>query len=446
MTFVGNDNSTNGVNFEIGNNNKGANAYTWLGFTNDGFDSVGTYFTGVGLNSSIYSNTGFGTGLNVPSEMQIISNIGGISLGSGTTTSNGYVRFFTGGFNAANERMRINSNGYIGIGTTTPTSLYALTIASTTAPQLSISGSGGFSQWVFRNVGGLFALATTTVNGTATSSVSALTIDQNGLVNINGLTLGIPLGATSGGTGQSAITQGDLLYGSASNVWSRLADVATGSYLASGGVTANPTWTATTTGFPNNVSSGRTGATIFTAGQLLIGNAASAITQSANLFFNTALSYFGVASSTPNFGFSIGTTTVQSAGQFAQNIASTTAAQAGATINLNWETIGAGGGNAPIFILHQNTLINLDATSSNPRDGAFYTPEFCQDHTGGRILTWGYPIIIRYNIPSGSTSAATTTITATPDQCTALLLRFHKYVGPAGIYEQLASSTVPLLQ
>jgi len=53
---------------------------------------------------------------------------------------------------------------------------------------------------------------------------------------------GTAIGATYGGTGQTAVTTGDLLYGSATNTWSRLADVATGSVLVSGGVGGAPSW------------------------------------------------------------------------------------------------------------------------------------------------------------------------------------------------------------
>ena len=56
--------------------------------------------------------------------------------------------------------------------------------------------------------------------------------------------LSVTLAATSGGTGQSVYAVGDLLYASSTTALSRLADVARGSYLASGGVGTAPAWTS----------------------------------------------------------------------------------------------------------------------------------------------------------------------------------------------------------
>jgi hypothetical protein len=50
------------------------------------------------------------------------------------------------------------------------------------------------------------------------------------------------LGADQGGTGQSTYAIGDLLYASASTTLSKLADVATGNALISGGIATAPSW------------------------------------------------------------------------------------------------------------------------------------------------------------------------------------------------------------
>lgn len=120
LTFNGVDNSTNGVNIEVSNTSQGGNAYGWLGFVNGGFDANGTYFAGMGINGNHYSNTGFGSALTVPSDLQIVSNIAGVSIGSATTTP--YVRFLAttaSVFGANSEIARITPTG-LGIGTTSP--------------------------------------------------------------------------------------------------------------------------------------------------------------------------------------------------------------------------------------------------------------------------------------------------------------------------------------
>ncbi|MDO8728748.1 MAG: hypothetical protein Q7K26_02520, partial [bacterium] len=78
--------------------------------------------------------------------------------------------------------IMIKSSGNVGIGTTTPT--WLLNPTSATASQLALSAGAGVSQWAFRNAGGNLYIATTTVAGTATSSVSALSIDSNGLLTL----------------------------------------------------------------------------------------------------------------------------------------------------------------------------------------------------------------------------------------------------------------------
>ncbi len=70
----------------------------------------------------------------------------------------------------------------VGIGTTTPQ--WALQVASTTGAQLTLSDPTSLTSnhWSFRNQNGLFALATSSPSTFATSSVSALTINANGLL------------------------------------------------------------------------------------------------------------------------------------------------------------------------------------------------------------------------------------------------------------------------
>lgn len=93
--------------------------------------------------------------------------------------------------------------------------------------------------------------------------------------------LGGVLNETHGGTNQSSYVIGDMLYASATNTLSKLADVAAGNTLLSGGVATAPAWgkvQLSSVVTPNHVTgtlqtgNGGTGQTSYTDGELLIGN------------------------------------------------------------------------------------------------------------------------------------------------------------------------------
>lgn len=88
--------------------------------------------------------------------------------------------FVTKNGGTTGERVRINSWGAVGIGTTTPQ--WLLQLATSTKPQLTLSDPSTLTNnhWSVRNAGGIFYLATSSPGTFATSSVSALTIDANG--------------------------------------------------------------------------------------------------------------------------------------------------------------------------------------------------------------------------------------------------------------------------
>lgn len=80
--------------------------------------------------------------------------------------------FSTGGIEAA----RFDSGQLLGLGTTTPK--WKLTVASSTGPQLGLSDGLGSNVWTLRNINSNLYFATSTY--TATSTVSAFSIDSNG--------------------------------------------------------------------------------------------------------------------------------------------------------------------------------------------------------------------------------------------------------------------------
>lgn len=96
----------------------------------------------------------------------------------------------------------------------------------------------------------------------------------SGDMDINAITG--TLNASKGGTGIGAYTTGDILFASGASTLSKLADIATGNVLLSGGVATAPTYGKV--GLGTHVSgtlgsiNGGTGQTTYTNGQLLIGN------------------------------------------------------------------------------------------------------------------------------------------------------------------------------
>lgn len=92
------------------------------------------------------------------------------------------------------------------------------------------------------------------------------------------------LGATNGGTGLTAYTTGDIIYASATNTLSALADVATGNSLISGGVGVAPSW-------------GKIGLTTHVSGTLAVGNGGTGATTLTGLVKGNGTSAFTAATS-----------------------------------------------------------------------------------------------------------------------------------------------------
>jgi len=140
------------------------------------------------------------------------------------------------------------------------------------------------------------AAATTSVNGYLTSTdwntfngkqatlVSGTNIKTVGGVSLLGSGDVGTIGATYGGTGQSSYAVGDILYASTTTALSKLADVATGNAIISGGVGVAPSYgkIGLTTHISGTltVANGGTGATTLTSGYLLKGNGTSAVSAS----------------------------------------------------------------------------------------------------------------------------------------------------------------------
>lgn len=223
----------------------------------------------------------------------------------------------------ASQSIRINSGGTAweaytpaagGVGTVT-------SVAATVPSVLSISGSpittsgtlaisysgtalpvlnGGTGQTTVQAAINSLAGATTSgqyLRGNGTNVVMAAiqtadvpTLNQNTTGTAAGLSTALV--ATSGGTGQTSYAVGDLLFASTTTALSKLADVATGSAVISGGVGVAPSY-------------GKIGLTTHVSGTLPVANGGTNLTSIAALSVpvaNTANTYTTV---TPAAGQSI---------------------------------------------------------------------------------------------------------------------------------------------
>ena len=147
-------------------------------------------------------------------------------------------------------------------------------------PYIIINGS---SQAVTVKVSGLTGV--TVPSGKRTVVYNNGTDVGNQIDYLATLALGTALPATSGGSGQSSYAVGDLLYANTTTTLAKLADVVTGNALISGGVTTAPTWGKI--GLTTHVSgtlaatNGGTGANTTTTGDLLYGSASDTWTKLA---------------------------------------------------------------------------------------------------------------------------------------------------------------------
>lgn len=152
----------------------------------------------------------------------------------------------------ADGRVNLYSNGSGGSGSGVDTMYRTAGVDSiyftiNGGAQRAIKDSTGGAGGTVTNVSGTTNRITVT-NPTTTPviDIAATYVGQTSITTLGTIATGVwngtAIGATFGGTGQTTVTTGDLLYGSATNTWSKLADIATGNALISGGVTTAPSW------------------------------------------------------------------------------------------------------------------------------------------------------------------------------------------------------------
>jgi hypothetical protein len=160
---------------------------------------------------------------------------------------------------------------------------------------LTVAGSAGVTAWVLTRAadantsayiaGAMVAVDQGTTNGGRTFDTdfkSTDTLGTTGMTWAQMVDTSYTIPATQGGTGQTSYAVGDLIYASSTTAMSKLADVATGNALISGGVGVAPSYgkIGLTTHISGTLASGNggTGLTAFTSGGAVYATSTSALT------------------------------------------------------------------------------------------------------------------------------------------------------------------------
>lgn len=209
--------------------------------------------------------------------------LSGDATGSGTTSI--AVTLANSGVIAGTYRsVTVNAKGLVTAGTN-PTTLagYGIIDAQPLDADLTaIAALAGTSGILRKTAADTWSLDTATY---LTSAVTTINFTGTGLTpstaTSGAVTVAGTLNAQTGGTGQSSYAVGDILYASAATTLAKLAAVAVGNVLISGGVTTAPSWGKVQLSGANQhvtgalpIANGGTNVTATpTNGQLLIGNA-----------------------------------------------------------------------------------------------------------------------------------------------------------------------------
>jgi hypothetical protein len=225
-------------------------------------------------------------------------------------------------------------------------------------------------------------------------------------VSVANLTPGLDtITAAKGGTGQTSYAVGDLLYANTTTTLAKLADVATGNALISGGVGVAPSWGKI--GLTTHVSgtlptaNGGTNLTSFTANGLVYASSTSALATTSTLIFDS------------NSNLGVGTTSIASFARL--QVTGTPGAQTDAKqqlyVSAPTTTIGEGAGirigassgakdAVGVIGVVNNASGNLGSMTFNVYNGGATVPEWM------RISNTGIVTMSAYGVGTATFSAA----------------------------------------
>lgn len=247
----------------ISNKSATANASADLVFANGNTINNAVYYADCGLNSNQYTNVAY-PGFAQPNQFYCYNTDGPMSFFAASTTGPSYISFGTKGTAAANERVRIDSAGKVGIGTTSPYAQLSVNAPGGTAPYFAIGSTTGEVLNISPSVLPLVGIGTTSPFKTLSvvgdtwidsTSATALTVGSAGAKSLvvdssagvgSGIAIvtnvaasGVTIIATSTGTNEALTVSGrgsgglNLSGGSGGNIFIQPAGATRYSFLSS---------------------------------------------------------------------------------------------------------------------------------------------------------------------------------------------------------------------
>jgi hypothetical protein len=283
------------------------------------------------------------------------------------------------------------STGVSGLATGVATFLATPTSANLASAVTNETGSGLL----------VFATSPTLTTPVLGTPSSGTLTSCTGLPLTTGVTGTLPI--ANGGTNLTTYTTGDIVYASATNTLNKLADVATGNALISGGIGVAPSYGKIdlTTHISGTlpVANGGTNATAFTAGSVVFAGASGTYTQdNANFFWDDTNNSLGIGTTSP-----VAQVGIYGAGQ--TTAAMSTSASLGGTLYVRDSGGATGNGGAVIFGANQgafasvkgfitdgasNTTGHLSFSTRNAATDSTLTERMRIDANGNLLFNSGY--------------------------------------------------------